>query len=99
MRHAVLAGLEILQGAVEGEAPLAAEVLQKMRDLAVLRRVLRPWARYVVQSGPARVAALAEIRRERLRVSELVCQAAQAGAIQSVTPIKKTGLEEGAMVS
>ena len=84
VRHAVLAGLEILQGAEEGEAQLAAEVLQKLRDMAVLRRVLRPWAQYVVQSGPARVAALAEVRRERLRVGEIVRMAAAEGAITGV---------------
>ena len=49
VRHAVLAGLEILQGAEGEEVQLAAEVSQKLRDLAVLRRVFSPWARFVVQ--------------------------------------------------
>ena len=59
---------------LEGE--FASGVAERRKAASLMRKVVRGWRGVVAHSGPARIEALAELRRARVAVAQLVGEAA-----------------------
>ena len=93
LRNLVLAGGQLLQGALEAEQELAVRVVELNARARLAKWVFGPWRELWLRSGPHRVGALADLRAARVMVAAVVAH--EVPSALAPYRIYKGGLRSG----
>jgi ribonuclease HI len=84
LRNLVLAGGQLLQGALEAEQELAVRVVELNARVRLAKWVFGPWRELWLRSGPRRVGALADLRAARVMVAAVVAHEVSSGVLSNL---------------
>ena len=84
LRNLVLAGGQLLQGALEAEQELAVRVVELNARVRLAKWVFGPWRDLWLRSGPHRVGALADLRAARVMVAAVVAHEVSSGVLSNL---------------